>query len=617
MQLHRQRQSIRTYRRPHRAEFDVVMATRVFAPARSDARGITGHGGVFARATIGKPRVFVGQLHLEEIVEASTDYVATTDVDGRILYANAAFRKRFGIETVDDFESTNHNLFSFYSPASRDLFFQEGLAQLWSTGRWSGEIEGVDSDGTTIPMWQAAIAHLDANGHPQYFSGIARDITEMKQTETDLRQSEERFRALIANGSDAILVLSAEGTVKYASPALERLLGYPLTSLIGTTAFDLIHPDDLEVAMNSFIAAFTGQNSPNGLQYRVRHHDGSWRWTESITTNHLETPGVNGFIVNARDITARHDANDRIAQASELLASVMGAAANEAIFVTDRDARIVAFSRGAEVLLGHSADEVLAAVHPSQFHLQAEIEAVAEELGVTPEQVFLHAPEDGQPIVRHWVFVRRDGTTFDGELTICPRYDSSHTLCGFLYVARDVTERRRNEAALTLQARHDSLTGLANRVSLNAALDAAAGDTTWDVPGRTLLFIDLDHFKQVNDTLGHAAGDSVLRGVATRLIDNLRQGDLAVRLGGDEFVVLLAPGATCAMGSEIANRIVHAIGQPFQTDELDEVLIGASVGIAVSTAHTLPADLLAAADQAAYIAKRSGRGQAVIAEVNT
>ena len=584
------------------------MSTRVLARRHS-----SGSEHVIARRRF--PHDDARRLQLAEIVEASTDYVATTDLDGRILYANAAFRRRFGIASIREFSSTNHNLFSFYSPTSRNQFMHEALAELWTTGRWSGDIEGVDAEGTVIPMWQAAIAHCDAAGHPQYFSGIARDITVVKETQLELRNSEERFRALIANGSDVTLVLTAEGRVTYASPAMERLLGYPSNSLIGTLAFELIHPDDLERAMNSFILAFTGENSPDGLQYRVRHRDGSWRWTESVTTNHLETPGVTGFIVNARDITARHDANDRIAQASELLASVMGAAANEAIFVTDSQAEIVAFSRGAELLLGYHADDVVGLVHPRQFHLAEEIAGVAEQLDICSDDLFLHAPPNGEPIVRQWVFVRRDGSTFDGELTVCPRYDSNHGLCGFLYVARDITERRRNEAALTLQAHHDSLTGLANRISLQTALDAATADPSWGNPGRTLLFIDLDHFKHVNDTLGHAAGDAVLKGVATRLADNLRHGDLPVRLGGDEFVVLLAAGAPHSITNEIAERIVHAIGQPFQIGR-EKVSIGASVGIAVSTPLMLPADLLAAADQAAYAAKKAGRGRAVLATLS-
>ena len=380
------------------------------------------------------------RVHLAEILEASTDYVATTDLNGRILYANRAFRECFGIETVAEVIEASYSLFSFMSPQSRSTFISDGVPELWRTGHWSGEIEAVTADGSLVPLWQAAIVHRDDAGNPEYFSGISRDITSMKSAQAKLIRSDERFRALVAEGSDVILVLTADGKITYATPAIERLLGYHVRDLIGTLAFDLIHPDDHAVVLAAFTAAFTGANSPDGLQYRVRHIDGSWVWTESHTSNHLHTPGVNGFIVNARDITARHVANERIEQASALLASVMGAAANEAIFVTDRTAAIVAFSRGAEVLLGYPADQVIGVLHPSAFHQSAETDAVAAGLGITADELFLHAPPDGQSIVREWVFVRRDGTTFDGALTVTARFDSDGALCGFLYVARDISD---------------------------------------------------------------------------------------------------------------------------------------------------------------------------------
>lgn len=550
------------------------------------------------------------RVHLAEILEASTDYVATTDLNGRILYANSAFRERFGIETVAEVIEASYSLFSFMSPASRSTFMSDGVPELWRTGHWSGEIEAVAIDGSLVPLWQAAIVHRDEAGNPEYFSGISRDITAMKSAQAELSRSDERFRALVAEGSDVILVLTAQGTITYASPAIERLLGYRVEDLIGTTAFDLIHPDDHAVVMSAFVAAFTGDNSPDGLQYRVRHCDGSWIWTESHTTNHLETAGVDGFIVNARDITARHVANERIEQASALLASVMGAAANEAIFVTDSTAAIVAFSRGAEVLLGYPADQVIGILHPSAFHESAEVDAVAAELGMTSDALFLHPPPDGQSIVREWVFVRRDRTTFDGALTVSARFDSEGTLCGFLYVAGDVSERRRRDAELTQQARHDPLTGLANRSALHEALSAAIATDDWSDDGRVLLFIDLDHFKAVNDSLGHAAGDAVLVGVSKRLVANLRPADLAVRLGGDEFVILLDAHVSVAMAGDIANRIVDALALPFEFDG-HLVSIGASVGLATSRLGVTAEALLLAADSAAYTAKNTGRGRVV------
>jgi diguanylate cyclase (GGDEF)-like protein/PAS domain S-box-containing protein len=550
------------------------------------------------------------RVHLAEILEASTDYVATTDVNGRILYANSAFRERFGIDTVAEIIEESYSLFGFMSPQSRERFLVEGVPELWRTGQWSGEIEAVGADGSLVPLWQAAIVHHDAAGNPEYFSGISRDISVMKVAQAELSRSEGRFRALLAEGSDVIMVLTAQGRITYASPAIERVLGYAVDDLVGTSAFELIHPDDFGRVMEAFGAAFTGENPAQGSQYRVRHTAGRWMWIESHTTNHLHTPGVEGFIVNARDITARHVANEQIELAAALLTSVMSAAANEAIFVTDQSATIVAFSRGAEVLLGYRAGEVVGCLHPRVFHDPVEVAEVAFDLGVTIEELFMLPPPDEKSIVREWVFIRKDGTTFDGALTVSARFDSEGALAGFLYLASDVTERRRRAAELTQQAHHDSLTGLANRIALNEALVAAVSDPAWADLGRNVLFIDLDRFKIVNDTFGHAVGDQVLVGVSQRLERHLRSADLAVRLGGDEFVVLLGPEVSTAAAHDIADRIVGALAEPFVIDG-HTIIIGASVGLASSTDGLSAEDLLLAADGAAYAAKGAGRGRVV------
>ena len=500
-------------------------------------------------------------VHLAEILEESTDYVATTDVDGVVVYANRAFRERFGLLTVDGITSERYSLFSFFTEDSRRRFLRDGVSALWSRGRWSGEIEALDPDGTPITLWQSAIAHLGSDGLPRYFSGIARDMSAIAAAQEDLRASEARFRALVARGTDMILVLSGEGRITYASPAVERVLGHPVSSLLGTLAFDLIHPDDVNEVITRFLTV--GVAGSKGNQYRVRHASGGFRWLESFASNHLDIPGIDGYILNARDITARHEADEQLAEAAALLSSVMRAAASEAIFVTDRDATIVAFSLGAECLLGYSADEVVGVVHPRVFHREEDIATLAMELGLTADGLFHHLPPDGQSLAREWTFVRKDGSSFDGSLIVSARFDEHGEPAGFLYLATDITERRQREAILTQQAESDVLTGLANRQCLQRALGVAVGNSSWHSPGRVLLFIDLDGFKQVNDTYGHAVGDAVLVAVAERLADSLRPGDLAVRLGGDEFVILLEESVTHEMGMTIAHRIVAAIGTEF------------------------------------------------------
>lgn len=155
-------------------------------------------------------------------------------------------------------------------------------------------------------------------------------------------------------------------------------------------------------------------------------------------------------------------------------------------------------------------------------------------------------------------------------------------------------------------AERDTLTGLANRSHLNRALGLAVSDESWHRPGRILLFIDLDHFKAVNDEHGHAAGDAVLVAIADRLRQTLRTDDTIVRLGGDEFVVLFAPIVTIELGMQIAHRIVAAINQDIVIKG-QPVHVGASIGLAISHFNQDPEELVAAADLAAYEAKRKGR----------
>ena len=316
------------------------------------------------------------------------------------MYVNAAFRDRFGARSYGGVVVGGQSLFGYFTDASRERFMTVAVPALWKTGSWSGELEALNPGGVPVPLWQTAITHRGANGKPVYFSGIAHDMSQVKAAQALVQASEERFRALIAHGSDVILVAGADGRISYASPAIERVLGRRVESLIGTVAFELIHPDDLDVLLSRFMLTVSDTNDRHGMQCRASHADGSWRWVELFASNHLDEPAIGGLIINGRDITARHDADDEIRRGAALLSSVMRAAVSEAIIVTDSTSRIVAFSRGAEYLLGYTPDEVIGILHPAAFHPFEEIAAVAAELGVAPADLFVHEPPKGQSLVR-------------------------------------------------------------------------------------------------------------------------------------------------------------------------------------------------------------------------
>ena len=171
-------------------------------------------------------------------------------------------------------------------------------------------------------------------------------------------------------------------------------------------------------------------------------------------------------------------------------------------------------------------------------------------------------------------------------------------------------ERAAAQAELSHQAAHDSLTGLANRAQAMRLITAALSRAQRSGAVIGLLFIDLDGFKQVNDTLGHRAGDEVLRAAAGRMKEAVRAGDVVSRLGGDEFVVLLEPLDEQASAVGVAERLVDAVGQPMILSDGHEARIGASVGVAISQDASTDADLLLSeADLAVYRAKKAGRGR--------
>lgn len=199
---------------------------------------------------------------------------------------------------------------------------------------------------------------------------------------------------------------------------------------------------------------------------------------------------------------------------------------------------------------------------------------------------------------------RRDGTRFPVEVSLSLVRGEADDL--LLATVRDVSERRRQESRLRYQATHDSLTGLANRAYLYEMIEARLAALPRDGGELALLLLDLDRFKEVNDTLGHDVGDRLLQTTAQRLRDCLRPCDLAARLGGDEFAVLMAPGISIDRAVEVAHRIVEVIQQPFHLSSDATVEVDASVGVALAPRHaTELAELVRCADVAMYAAKRS------------
>ncbi|MEF2070654.1 putative bifunctional diguanylate cyclase/phosphodiesterase [Consotaella aegiceratis] len=220
-------------------------------------------------------------------------------------------------------------------------------------------------------------------------------------------------------------------------------------------------------------------------------------------------------------------------------------------------------------------------------------------------RTFFTSPTRARHAHDFWHHVRADG----GVIEVVPylREIEIERRPAILVSIVDVTERRRAEARVEHLAHHDSLTDLPNRSLFHVRLDAAAARARREGENLAVLCLDLDHFKQVNDTLGHPVGDKLLRSVAERFRATLRERDFVARVGGDEFAIIQAPIKGPVEAAELARRVIETIGRPYEIDG-HQMVIGASIGIALGPAEARDTDiLLKNADMALYRAKSDGR----------
>ncbi len=288
-------------------------------------------------------------------------------------------------------------------------------------------------------------------------------------------------------------------------------------------------------------------------------------------------------------------------QAKHLLVQQMGsvlAAAPVGIAFT-RQRRFELAGAEWSALLGWTDAEMVGREAREIYAFQTDYDALGVQVGA--------AFAAGRPYTGELQFRRKDGSTFWGRLQGRP-VDAADASAGTIWLLEDVTERRESQERLSWTARHDALTRLLNRAAFEASLCA------WLAQPRqggcaALLFIDLDHFKAVNDTAGHAAGDSVLRDVAAVLRSHVRADDSAARLGGDEFALLL-PGCVGEVALQLADSLRQAISQVGVDHHGQRLGVGASIGVVEIDAHrgATPAAWMAQADAACYDAKHAGRG---------
>jgi diguanylate cyclase (GGDEF)-like protein/PAS domain S-box-containing protein len=428
-----------------------------------------------------------------------------------------------------------------------------------------------------------------------------RDVTDRRRFE--LAHGEEaRFRSIVQNSAAVTMLVSPQGRVESVSGALTRLLGHDPELVEQRPLADLVREQDRPRLAASIEQALFGASatSPVTVELGLLRHTGRESVPfEATIVNLLEDPTVGGFVISAHDITDRSIAEHRLREALSLLTATLDSTA-DGILVVDGGGRITSFNRRfsemwrlPESLLETRDDSAVLAFVLDQLDKPEIFLTKVEELYSQPETESDDIIEfkDGSVFERHSRPQRVDGT-----------------VVGRVWSFRDVTDRKRLEDELSYQAFHDSLTGLANKALFQDRLQHAAARIERTGGHLAVLFIDLDNFKTVNDSLGHAAGDEMLSRVAEVLVGCLRKVDTAARLGGDEFAVLVEDIGDRGDAVKLAERILTALRQPVTAGGKD-VSATVSIGITFDTPGITSDQLLRNADLAMYTAKERGKNR--------
>ncbi|MCL6618943.1 MAG: EAL domain-containing protein [Thermomonas hydrothermalis] len=357
-----------------------------------------------------------------------------------------------------------------------------------------------------------------------------------------------------------------------------------------------IHPDDLPHVRRQLVAYLRGELSVFECEHRIRGEDGDWQWvrTRGRAVMHNANGRVRRMAGTARNIDTLRELESQRQITAEVLRNM-----RESVAVLDDEFHFIAANPAFSAMSGYDVDEVIGqdtAIlnsdrHPPEFY-QAARDAIRRQ-----------ASWSGEMWQRH-----KDGRDFLCAMQCNAIEDPGTRQRLYVLVTSDITERRRIEQELRYLANFDPLTGLPNRTQLAERLSQAIVQARRSGGMLAVLFLDLDNFKDINDSHGHATGDRVLRAAAQRLRDVVGAQRTVARISGDEFAVVLDNLTATEEAERCARRILDAFEAPLQLDERHEFVISPSIGISLFPDHAqVPTDLIKHADTAMYRAKRRGK----------
>jgi diguanylate cyclase (GGDEF)-like protein/PAS domain S-box-containing protein len=572
------------------------------------------------------------------IVQNSTDAITLVDADGTVRYGSSLGEKVLGYPYgfaagLDALDLVHPDDAEMVADVMSRAFTEPGthgpvvVRVLHSDGSWR-HLEAIGNNLLDNPAVRGVVV-------------AARDVTERVATEEALRRSDDRFRALVQNLSDVITIVGPEGRLVYSSPAAKRLFGFEEDDESWADPTARVHPDDIERVVEEMTLRLEGGGS-DPVAFRLRVADGSYREVEAIVQDLTDDPSVGGIVATTRDVTERARAEAMVASQAQILrliAEGVPLAETLATICTVVERRIP--DALCSVMLVDDEDRVLrigaAPNLPLEYTRAIECVEIGPDAGSCGSAAHYGTPIVVEDIATdpRWASYRE--IALDHGLRACwstpvmassgdrvlgtfavyhpepqaPLLEAEEIVAMVSPLAAIAIERKTFEDRLAYQAQHDPLTGLPNRLLFVEFLTLALARSQRRQSTSAVLFLDLDRFKVVNDSLGHDAGDELMVNLSTRLCAAVRPGDTVARFGGDEFTVLcddLSPGDARNQAIDVARRLLEVIEAPIQLNGEDQHL-SASIGIALAGPADTPETLLRDADAAMYRAKADGKGR--------
>ncbi|WP_312710305.1 PAS domain S-box protein [Stenotrophomonas sp.] len=551
---------------------------------------------------------------LQAVVDASDEVaVIATDTEGLITLFNTGAERLLGYAASDVVGTLNPGTFhdpeemhAYLAPlADADGHLPSAFQALTAQAQgqtFSRQWTFVRKDGQRRQV-RLSISRMDgADGERIGYVGMAIDITEILQARAEARLAADKFAGAFTSAALGMALVSLEGRWLDVNDALCRILGYPREELLQVDFQRLTHPDDLQADLALVQDLLAGRRNSYHLEKRYLNRDGNVIWARlSVSLVRNERGAPLHFVSQIQDVTSQRSSEQRLYESEQRSRITLDAVTDIVVSVTlagrieyaNAAAVRMLASPGMSTLVGENVHDLLSL---TTEYAPGSVLDVAVLLDPDSNAVDLHAD----------LLMRVGAAAVPVDLTRAWLRDDEGHVRGAVWVLRDDTQQRAREREARHLAEIDPLTELGNRRGFEAHLQQAITRVERTGQAASLMFIDLDRFKPINDTWGHLAGDAVLWAVASVLRHGVRDSDIVARLGGDEFAVILpgcGPRRAARIGRELLQTLA-ALSIPWDTARLR---IGASIGIAPLEAGMTVDEAVASADAQCYRAKAMGR----------